>query len=325
MLSDLASKKEHSLESSHMTPPLTGPIHEAATKEDVLSRWELNDAGAAYYLKGRSAENMIKLAELHVAADTYKQDACSAFRSAVGLLYARVLDPETSVLWSPAEAARAHMAELDCSAVFASHQYPEQAINTVELMDRVRSAVGKDVQTWGDENNIKVEDDANRLIQDGFAEHAVSLGTALQQSNRAEILNALVANYLFDLRDQKSRAPTNVRGISRQQFTPVTLQATVIIIITSLDVRRFPVKQFIESRLSQWQEKPLGAMYVLSKPVGATIEINGRYAGYTCKTFVLTEGLYHVHISPQCDRDVSVVAGQEPAIVSCSNLQSCSQ
>jgi hypothetical protein len=101
-----AERDEATIEARHEPEPPLGAVSDA-DRQKIFSRGVLNDVGAAFFVKGRSAEAL--------ARSTKKQDyrtlAKDAYTSAAKLKYARVWDTQ-GWFWSPSEAANDRLSSL---------------------------------------------------------------------------------------------------------------------------------------------------------------------------------------------------------------------
>jgi hypothetical protein len=88
-----ADREQKKLESAKEPLPRTGSVSEEI-KKVILARGLLNDVATSYYIKGRSAESLGRMAE---AKQSYKE--------ATKYTYARCWDPQ-GWFWSPSEAAQ---------------------------------------------------------------------------------------------------------------------------------------------------------------------------------------------------------------------------
>ncbi len=93
-----AAKEEEVLRSRRVPAPVTGNAT-AQEKHDIFARGVLNDIGAAYFVKGRSAEFLAK------KKPQYKPAAKAAYAKCVTLSYARTWDNQ-GWFWSTAEACQ---------------------------------------------------------------------------------------------------------------------------------------------------------------------------------------------------------------------------
>lgn len=213
----------------------------------------------------------------------------------------------------------------------AEAEHNVQLSENLEISDHVQVSVAKAVDLWQRENIIDVTEDAKTLVEQGFNEEREDLKTLLgSQANAQVLFDAVVENYLFDVRDEKIR-----NANSKNRGLPVGMRSKALGLfpqgkvadssIRSEDIRRMPPAEFIRRHLVTWTGKTLAQLHVMSNPDGAEIDINQSYSGYTCKKFVLSEGHYRVHVSPTCDQEVDVFANHAPARVSCNRVKTCSR
>ena len=103
-----ASKEQADLERAKEKTPPTGAVDNAYDKKKINDRWAVNDVSTSYFVKGESAESLMKSSKSSKDKQKYKEMACSAYQSAAKLTYGRCWDPK-GWFWSPAEAASDHL------------------------------------------------------------------------------------------------------------------------------------------------------------------------------------------------------------------------
>ena len=95
-----ADAEQASLTASNAPLPPTGEVP-ADVRQRILARGLLNDVATCFYIKARSAEGLGRRA-----------DAREAYQLALRYPHARCWDPK-GFFWSPADAARGRLAELE--------------------------------------------------------------------------------------------------------------------------------------------------------------------------------------------------------------------
>jgi hypothetical protein len=103
-----AERDQAALAQRREPEPPTGAVGDS-DKQKLFSRGVLNDVGAAYFVKGKSAEALG--AKPHPKNVDYGAMARAAYEGAKKLTYARVWDPK-GYFWSPAEAAGDRLADI---------------------------------------------------------------------------------------------------------------------------------------------------------------------------------------------------------------------
>jgi len=103
-----ATREQAALEAAHEKQPPTGAVDNAFDKKKINDRWAVNDVSTSYFVKGQSAEYLMKSSKSSKDKQKYKEMACSAYQSASRLTYGRCWDPK-GWFWSPAEAANDHL------------------------------------------------------------------------------------------------------------------------------------------------------------------------------------------------------------------------
>jgi len=93
-----AQRDQTELARNNAPQPKTGATTETE-KSAIFARGVLNDTGAAYYVKGRSAEYLAQQG----TKDKYLNIAREAYQRCVALTYARTFDPQ-GWFWSTTEA-----------------------------------------------------------------------------------------------------------------------------------------------------------------------------------------------------------------------------
>jgi hypothetical protein len=101
-----ADRDEAILEARREPEPPIGAVGDA-DKQKIFGRGVLNDVGAAFFVKGRSAEALAK----RTKQKEFGKLAKDAYASAAKLKYARVWDPQ-GWFWSPSEAAADRLSSL---------------------------------------------------------------------------------------------------------------------------------------------------------------------------------------------------------------------
>jgi hypothetical protein len=109
-----AQRDQKRLTDQNVPLPPTGTVNDAE-KNAIFVRGVLNDVGAAFFLKGRSAEYLLK--STHQAK--YAQTARAAYNGAVALPHARTFDPQ-GWFWSTAEASSDRLRDLPAPATSAA-------------------------------------------------------------------------------------------------------------------------------------------------------------------------------------------------------------
>jgi hypothetical protein len=102
-----ARRQQEALRRSGEPTPPTGKVASAADRQAILERWAVNDVAAAYFVKGKAAEQLATGS----AAKQYLPVARQAFEEAVKLSYGRTWDTK-GWFWSPSQAAQDRLALL---------------------------------------------------------------------------------------------------------------------------------------------------------------------------------------------------------------------
>jgi hypothetical protein len=182
---------------------------------------------------------------------------------------------------------------------------------------------GISVDSWSRNNNVPVSPEARFLITSGVAAARPQLDDFLRSQLvfRADppfLIDSLVRNYCFDLRDKRPRIASGP-GLSRRSpmanaFAPQTNLAT----IDAAAVRAFTFLQDFAQVLARLTpSRPVGGLVVISKPDRQLITID-RTTGmdfYTTRTFVVSVGDHLIHVA-SCQEAVNVSAYQK-VTVSC--------
>jgi len=101
-----AQRDEADLVRNKAPQPKTGAVTET-DKNAIFARGVLNDTGAAYFVKGRSAEYLAKQG----AQEKYLAIAREAYKRCATLTYARTFDPQ-GWFWSTTEACNDRLAAI---------------------------------------------------------------------------------------------------------------------------------------------------------------------------------------------------------------------
>ena len=101
-----ALRDEGDLVRLKIPPPKTGTVTETE-KNAIFARGVLNDTGAAYFVKGRSAEYLANQG----AKEKYLALAREAYKHCAALTYARTFDPQ-GWFWSTTEACSDRLAAI---------------------------------------------------------------------------------------------------------------------------------------------------------------------------------------------------------------------
>jgi hypothetical protein len=101
-----ALREQQSLVDQRIPEPPTGRVSDRE-KTVIFARGILNDVGAAQFIKGRSAEYLLKSTK----DPKYNTIARTGYEGAIALPYARVFDPG-DFFWSPKQAATDRLADL---------------------------------------------------------------------------------------------------------------------------------------------------------------------------------------------------------------------
>lgn len=101
-----ALREQQSLIDQRMPEPPTGRVSDRE-KTVIFARGILNDIGAAEFIKGRSAEYLLKSTK----NSQYISIARAGYEGAIALPHARVFDPG-DFFWSPKQAAADRLADL---------------------------------------------------------------------------------------------------------------------------------------------------------------------------------------------------------------------
>jgi hypothetical protein len=172
----------------------------------------------------------------------------------------------------------------------------------------LRDEVFVALKQWESATNIAIAQGARVLVQSGFSSNEEILKTAydkqhLSSKQQKFLLDALVAHYLYDLRDKKLKFDEFAKAISEG------------------DVKNFPPEQFI-SAMRHLLDNEVGYLDVLSEPDLANIAIDGdRKDERSCRTFVVSPGSHKVReyklgTRVDCSEQVNV-SPQETRSVSC--------
>jgi len=109
-----AQRDQKHLTDQKVPLPPTGTVNDAE-KSAIFARGVLNDAGAAFFVKGRSAEYLFK--STHQAK--FAQTARASYTGALALPHARTFDPQ-GWFWSTAEASSDRLRALPAPAATAA-------------------------------------------------------------------------------------------------------------------------------------------------------------------------------------------------------------
>jgi hypothetical protein len=205
-----------------------------------------------------------------------------------------------------------------------------------EPLDRfdARQAVTRTLQQWQTSNGIRIEPDAQVLIQRSVRAAKNDLDSLLDthssESDYQKLLTNLVRSYCFQLRDFKrgvltaSLSPTffafrNLPFANAFQSSALAVQS-----ITKTDVTEHSFLSFLQNLLSSLTgTEQLSSLEVCSVPDAANIIIDGRRVGATTANFVVSAGQHRVVIDvPGMACSLTAKAGQDSS-VSCPKKARC--
>ena len=109
-----AQRDQKRLADQNVPAPPTGAVSDVE-KNAIFPRGVLNDVGAAYFIKGKSAEYLLKTTH----QQKYVEIARTAYKGAVALPHARTWDPQ-GWFWSTAEASSDRLQALPAPATSAA-------------------------------------------------------------------------------------------------------------------------------------------------------------------------------------------------------------
>jgi hypothetical protein len=187
-------------------------------------------------------------------------------------------------------------------------------------MDRT---VGQAVDSWSRSNSISVMPEARSLIMSSVQSARDRLDDFLRQQEalRADgpaLLDALVRDYCFDLRDRKIRSGGRHADLGRpRKFTSsFAAQADRNVALDATDVRSFSFLQYLASLLARiTPSQPLGYIRVSSKPEKQAVIIDNRGGAdyFTNRKFVVSTGEHAVRVAA-CSQTVRVAPYQEAGV-----------
>lgn len=192
--------------------------------------------------------------------------------------------------------------------------------------ETLRKYIYESFDSWKKINQIDIQTEATERIKEGFLneqsylEHIFSRHQMNGDAQR-QLFEALVAEYLYDLRDTKmsdTKVPAT-KSLETPRFREATLRISrpqlvpEPILITVELVASYPVSEFLK-KLKPVLDGPgtPGQLEVISTPERESITIDGEGRGDTCKTFVVSPGKHTVTVQGKnkCSGDVVVGEGK---------------
>ena len=220
-------------------------------------------------------------------------------------------------------AALVTLASLVALTALVGHIRASSASAQGEASQTITKYIYESFDSWQKTNDIKIQPEAEERIKEGFLKEQSYLEYVfnrhhMESDAQRQLLEALVAEYLYDLRDwkpaDKRAAATTSSDRPRLRAASLMEPAQLVpdtIVITVELVTSFPVSEFLK-QLRPVLDGPQtpGQLEVVSTPEKESITIDGQEKGNTCKTFVVSPGKHTVAVHGKTDCTGDVVVGE---------------
>jgi hypothetical protein len=187
------------------------------------------------------------------------------------------------------------------------------------------------LDSWSRSSNVEIAPEAESLILSGIAEARSPLDTLLRaqlvfHAEPASLLDWLVRDYCFDLRDQKLHAPSAAQirppgpgfafAAARLFASPLVFTAGSSVALQASDVKHFSFLQYLADFLARHAPtRPLGSLLVTSQPDRQLITIDETTGSdyFTARMFVVSVGEHIVKVA-NCQESVTVNPNQQATL-----------
>jgi hypothetical protein len=172
-------------------------------------------------------------------------------------------------------------------------------VYAIKLGDTIDTEIGN----WMKNSGVEVTGEARALVRSGFLGQEIFLKTVVEAQHltvgqQQGLASALIAFYLYEVRDAKLRAAASASPDTAKKgwFTTAFQGSALVLKIDVEDVRRVPIAEFLVTIFPKFNA-PVGSLIVTSQPAGSDITIDSVAKGATRKDFVLSVGSHEAAVT----------------------------